>query len=399
MSPLRLYLAGTASWFTAFGLQGVLFSWLVTMVLFETPEKVGTAQMALLLPGLLLLLVGGSLADHYGSGRVTFVAQVAAALAPLGLAAAIAVDGLSFTDMLIYAVVIGCIQAIITPARDGLLNAVSGGRVQRTVMLASLMQFGFQLVGVVLAGFADVAGAIVLLCTQSALLIVGAVVFRPLSGLVPRAAQRTPLMRSIREGAATVLASPGLRSVCLQNVAMGVFFMGSFIVTMPLLVREVFEGNAQSLSLVNGTNAFGLALTITVLLKFGDIHRQGRALLLAQGLGAIVLAVGGVAPTLPHFILVSFVWGVCGGMAMTMARTIMQELAPPDQRGRIMAFYSLTFMGAGPLGALLAGFLVSRYGPQLALMIAASSMGLVVLLVGMIGPLWKQTGRPAPVSA
>ena len=59
---LALYLAGTASWFASMGVQTVLFAWLVTIELNETPEKVGLAQFSMMLPTLCLLLFGGVVA-------------------------------------------------------------------------------------------------------------------------------------------------------------------------------------------------------------------------------------------------------------------------------------------------------------------------------------------------
>ena len=50
MKPLHYYFAGTGSWYLAYGIQMVVFTWLVTMVLNESPNKVGIAQMAMLLP-------------------------------------------------------------------------------------------------------------------------------------------------------------------------------------------------------------------------------------------------------------------------------------------------------------------------------------------------------------
>jgi MFS family permease len=394
LSTLNRFLAGNASWFLAVGIQSVLFSWLVTMVLHESPARVGVAQMALLLPVLLLLLVGGGLADRHGGARIAFVAQSLCAIPPLVLAAFTFTDSLNFGTMLVYGVAMGCLQAFVTPARDGLLNDVAGPSVQRAVMLASLTQFACQIVGVALAGLAGETGAAPLLVVQALIFLGGAVALRGLvqrDGRPLRAGPTTEhqrLMTAIVEGAKSVWHSRPMRFVCVQNVAMGLFFMGSFIVTSPLLVREVFSGDAADLSLVNGVNAAGLALTILLLLRFGEVTWPGRTLLLSQGIGAAVLLLGGLVSSLTLFVTVMFFWGICGGFAMTMARTIVQELAPAEQRGRIMAFYGFTFTGAGPFGALLNGALVSAFGAQGALMIVSAGMIVVILIVGLNSPLW-----------
>ena len=77
----------------------------------------------------------------------------------------------------------------------------------------------------------------------------------------------------------------------------------------------------------------------------------------AHALGAVMLGIAGLGFDFPVFAGCIFLWGGCGGVAMSMARTIMQEQAPYDQRGRVMAFFSFSIMGAGPFGALLAGAL------------------------------------------
>ena len=391
MRPLPLYLIGTGSWFLAFGLQGVMFAWLVTLVLRESPERVGLAQMALLLPGTLLILVGGGLADRLGGRRVVLVAQSIAALAPLLLVAVVGFEALTFTTMLCYAVLMGTAQAFVTPARDGLLTQVAEGRVQRAVMLTSVIQFGLQIAGFALAALLDTVGAIPILAAQSLVLAAGVFVFSRIHSSVERrhVGPSAPLLQSVLEGARTVLASPSMRMIVVQNVAMAMFFMGSFIVTMPLLVREVFDGSAGDLAFVNTCNSLGLVSSILFLLRFGDVRRQGRALVLAQVLGALVLVAAAFAPSLTIFAFGVFFWGVCGGVAMTMARTIMQVQAPESQRARIMAFYAFSFQGAGPLGALLNGLLVDALGPALALVTCGVLMTLVMCVVWARSSLWR----------
>ena len=392
MSPRTLYLIATSSWFLAFGMQGVVFAWLVTIYLREPAELVGWAQTALLLPGMMFILLAGALADRLGPHRQALWAQTAAALIPWVLISALQFGWFNYGAMILYAVLMGFAQAFVTPARDGLLNHVAGERVQHTVLLTSLCQFSFQIVGYTIAGFADAAGAQTILIVQSLCVSVGVVAYVALSrrGLIkPQEHQAHSVWRGVVEGAKTVGASPVMRLVVVQNVAMACFFMGCFIVCFPLVVREVFAGSSADLAWLNGFNSLGLVLTILVMLRTGYVQRPGRALLTFQGLGAVVLAVSGTMESFWLFVLLIFFWGLCGGIAMSMSRTLMQELAPPAQRARVMSFYAFSFMGAGPLGTLFCGYLSALVGPQMAIQICGIAMLVVVLVMTSTSELWR----------
>ena len=393
IKPLSIYFIATGSWYLSYGMQSVVFAWLVTIILNETPDKVGLAQMAYLLPGTIFILIGGSIADQFGGRKIALIAQCAAASMAAGLALSMALTNFSYDKFLVFSVCMGCTQAILTPARDGLLPLVAEGQIQRRVVQASMIQFGIQMIGFVLASMADSVGAVVMLSVQSVVLSIGAAAYYFLSVPLVKSARTqarivNQLVASITEGFQSVMASPGMRMVVLQNCAMGIFFMGSYIVTVPLLIREVYDGSSTELSLINAANSLGLFLTIVVLLRVGDIKRQGRALLIAQGLGALVLSLAAIQVSFITLMGILFVWGMCGGMAMTMARTIMQEQSDEHQRGRMMGFYAFSFMGSGPIGALLSGYLVAWFGPSTSLAIASLCMFVVVVLVGTQSNLW-----------
>jgi len=74
---------------------------------------------------------------------------------------------------------------------------------------------------------------------------------------------------------------------------------------------------------------------------------------------------------------------------MSMARTIMQEEAPPNQRSRVMSFYSFAFMGSGPIGAFANGYLVQWIGPRAALALASAVMFTVIALITAKSRLWQ----------
>jgi MFS family permease len=159
-------------------------------------------------------------------------------------------------------------------------------------------------------------------------------------------------------------------------------------------VRDVYGGSSTELSWMNAANSMGMVLTILLLLRFGDLHKQGRALLISQSAGAIALAGAGLGLGFPSLIAFIFCWGMCGGVGMTMARTIMQELAPPNQRARMMAFFSFSFMGSGPLGALMNGYLCDWLGPTNALLVASSSMLAIVAVIALQTRLWQLDAAP-----
>ena len=371
-------------------MQSVVFAWLVTMLLREPAERVGYAQMSILLPGMLLILLAGAIADRVGLRRQALWSQLFAALMPMLLIYFLYFDALSYSVIIVYALLMGLAQAFLTPARDGLLNHVAGDNIQRMVVLASLCQFGFQILGYTLAGFADSVGAITILSVQSVILLLGCGALMALGEVEdPRAgARQASVLKDLWEGASTVAGNPLMRAVMIQNVAMGIFFMGAFIVALPLAVREVYDGTSADLASLNAFNSLGLVITIGVLLRIGHIARAGRALLLSQFVGSLVLALAGWVVQQYLFVFFVFMWGICGGVAMPMSRTLMQQTAPPALRARVMSFYAFSFMGAGPLGALWAGYLADSFGPQQAIMTSAGCMALLALIMGVMSPLW-----------
>ena len=397
MKPLHYYLGGTGAWYLAYGIQGVTFAWLLTIELQLAPDLVGIAQMSLMLPALVLMLLGGSLADHFGGKPVAILSQMAAALGPVYLIVLLTLDGMSYTTIIVFAVYAGSIQAIVTPARDGLLAEVSEGRLQRRVMQVSMAQWGLQMVGFLLASNADEIGAEPILVVQAIVLTAGAVCLWRLRLPSSPRASASPSIRSVLSGIAegyhTVRDSPYMRAVAMQNVAMGIFFMGTYMVTIPVLIRDVYDGTSTQLSWVNAANSAGLVLVVALLYRLGDINHQGRALLASQMIAAVAL--GSVGFGLPFAGAAAGIcaWGMCGGITMTMSRTIMQEHAPADQRARIMAYYSFSFMGAGPVGALFNGYLVDWLGPQQAIMVASTLMFAVILIIALRTRLWSLQGQ------
>ncbi len=141
----------------------------------------------------------------------------------------------------------------------------------------------------------------------------------------------------------------------------------------------------------------GTLISTFTLVRSGGVKRQGRALLLAIACGAIAIAPLSLAPPKWLFFLLIGLWGVGGGVAMSMSRTLMQESAPIDYRARIMAIFSLGNMGGVPLGALLMGYAVAWFGATASVLIASTGILAFVVIALATTRLWQL--EPLPLRA
>ena len=376
----RWFIAGLASWFGAWGMQSVLFSWLVVVVLQAPADQVSVAQTSAMLPTLLLILLGGLAADRLDPRKVLVRLQAVAALPVLVLAAIVASGRVSFVHLVVFGGTIGTISAFTMPARDALLSRVAGENLMHAVTMLTAVQFGSQALGSLLAGAAGSVGGVVMLCLQASLLFGGALAMSRLEPCSPNphaAPPRSPL-RDIAAGLAEVARTPKLRAPIALVLAVGSFFVGPFMVLFPLLVRDVYGGGVRDLSFVLMMFPLGTIAGSVLLRAIGGIRRKGLAALFALLVGAANLAAVGIGLPFPGMVLCTFLWGLGGSVFINCSRVLYQEAAPPAHRGRVLSVYQLGFMGGAPLGAVLAGMIGQRIGSLHALWVFSGAMAIFV---------------------
>jgi len=396
-AQLRWYMGGLAAWFVGSGAQGTLFPWLVAVALAESALRVGAAQTAAMLPALVLMLVGGAVADRSDGRRLLVGLHAAAVLPPLALAIALARGHGSYAAVVAWAVAMGVISALAIPARDALLSRVTGADVQRAVTVSIMLQVSAQIVGTLVAGTADFWGGSTVLFAQAAANGIGALLCSRLAPAPPTAPAHPSRGRlaDIREGFETLVRTPQLLPVTLLSTSIGLLFLGGFLVAMPLVVRDVYAGSSVEIAGANGAMMLGMFAGSSALLARGGLRRQGRALLLALASGAVALGAVSLGPPLPVVYALVFVFGVSGGVAMPAGRALVQEAAPASHRARVLSVYSLGFMGSAPLGAFAMGGLVDALGPLAAMLVPAGAMLCVVAAALLASDTWHFRTRGA----
>jgi MFS family permease len=389
-SAFAVYLTGLGSWFIPLGIQQVLFAWLAAIVLHMDAFAVGIAQVALMAPSILFLPLGGLVADRGNARRLLLRYHFLYAVPPMVLAGVLSMGALSYPLLIIYGLAAGSIGAFAVPTRDALLPTVAGRNLPRAVALATALQFIGQLIGIAAASQADRTGAISLLLAQGALVLAGALAVWRLPDPPPHPPAEHPgFWRSIGDGISEAARSEQMWPVLLLNFGIGVFYVGPFMAVLPLVVRDVYHGGAAEIAYINLAFWAG---TIVAAFAFAGLarrlSRRGRLVVGAVSVGAVILAGMALHPSFLVFNGLCFVWGLGAGITLTQGRTILQIVAPPTHRARLMALFQLGLGGGGPIGAFIAGSLAAVLGLKLAMVLPALAMAVMIVMVLMFSRIW-----------
>lgn len=397
---LPAYLFVQVSWFMAFGLQMVIFPYLLKNQLEVSGTLLGVAQMALSLPAVVFILLGGVVAERADGRTLLVLFHTLAAVPAAMLSWALNVDQLTYWLMIVYALGMGTIGAFMMPARDAILNEVIDRRngagssitLQQGVAFATIAQFAAQIFGLVVGGMATQWGAAPLMTAQAIIVASGAGAAVWLSkGQMIRSGGRGPagVIRDIKDGMETVQKDPVLLSMVISMFGVGVFVIGAFLVVLPIINADVYGHNSGGLRDIFVTFWAGAFVSSVALSFVKNVLRPGRHLLLAQALGSLCIFI--LVKEVPYhvFLTLVFIWGLCAGVSITMSRSIVQKSAPADKLARVLSIYQLGFMGGAPLGAAAMGFITDQVGPQFVALVPSTGMFLLIAYMIVATPIWS----------
>lgn len=395
----RLFFLGQAVSVTGTWVQYVASTWLV-LRLTGSGVALGVVSALSFAPVLVLGAWAGVLADRHDKRRILLATQAAfgvLALALWGLVAAEVVRpwmvyALSFAQ--------GVVTAVDTPARQSFFaEMVSAEHLTNAVSLNSAVMTGTRIVGPAIAG-ALIAGAGLDVC----FLVNGVSYLAVIGGLLamrPQELRRPPIDDDgggLRAGLRYVWRTRELRLPLLVMAAIFTFSF-NFQVLLPLLAHEAFRGGAGTFSSLLALMGAGSLIGALAMAR-GARPSPIRLVRSASALGVVSVAAA-VMPSLPSALGAMVILGFVGIVFMITANTTLQLTARPEMRGRVMALYSVVFLGGTPVGAPIAGWTAERFGPRWGLALG----GLVAVAVGLVG-LWALRHRagdralePAPARA
>jgi MFS family permease len=357
----RLFFCGQIISLVGTWMQSVAQSWLVYR-LTGSSLLLGLVGFASQFPVFLLSPLGGVAADRGSRHRIVIATQTASMLLALALAAL---------------TLLGSIHVWHVMVEPGdLLNAIA----LNSSMVNGARVLGPAIAGILVAvigeGWCFFANGISYIAVLTGLLLMR----------VPRheGAAMTGGFEAVVEGFRFVLQTGPIRALLLL---LGIVSLSGmpYVVLMPIFADQVLHGGPRALGTLMGASGIGaLAGTLTLAAK-QQIRGLGRW---------VTFACVGFGVSMMLFSLSRWQWlsvvllapvGFSMMLQMSASNTLIQAMVPDRLRGRVMAVYTMMFMGMAPFGALLAGSLASRLGAPLTVALG----GLLSCLGGLaFGHFW-----------
>jgi MFS family permease len=363
-------------------MQNVAQAWLVYR-LTGSSLLLGSIGFVSQIPVFIAAPIGGTIADRYSRHKLVIGTQVSSMILALILAALSLIHGnnghplIRVWHIFVLSALLGLVNGVDIPARQSFMVEMVGKEdLMNAIALNSSMFNGARIIGPAIAGL--LVGAIgegwcfFANGISYIAVIIGLLVMRVQPHKV--AIMSSPTQHII-EGFRFAKTAIPIRDMLLLLGVVSLVAM-PYAVLMPIFADRILHVGAEGLGALMGATGVGALLAALSLAARSGLRGLGRLIgYAALGFGASLIAF-----SLSHSFWLSVALLIPVGFGMmletTTSNTLIQAMVPDELRGRVMAVYTMMFMGMAPLGSLFAGAVADRLGAPVTL-----SIGGVVCMI------------------
>jgi len=384
----RLLAGGMSVSLLGDGLFLVALAWQV-YTMSDAPTALATVGIAMTIPTITCLLVGGAVSDRFDRRLVMLTADTVRAII-LGALAALTIAGaLMFWELLAIAVVYGAATAFFNPASDALVPQLlpADALAQANSLDQLIRPVALRLAGPALGGLmvgAIGAGWTFGLDAASFAVSVAALLAMSPAPICAASSKRSPgTAREIRAGLRYVRSHAWLWATLVTAAVAYLLFMGPTEVLLPFIVKQRFADGARDLGLIFAAGGLGSLACALAIGQFG-LPRSGLTFMyLVWTVATLAVAGYGLARGLWGLMLASVLFNTLETAGTIAWATVKQRHVPAQLLGRVSSLDWLISIGLLPLSYALTGPVSAALGARPTL-IWAGVLGAVVTFAPLL---------------
>jgi MFS family permease len=376
----QLFFGGQIISLTGTWMQSVAQSWLVYRLTGSVALwcLIGFANQ---FPVFLLTSFGGAIADKYDRQRILVATQTCSMILASILAALTLTGNIAVWHLFVLASFAGVINAFDIPTRQSfVVDMVGKEDLLNAIALNSSMFNGARIVGPAIAGILVSAVGEAWCFFGNAVSYIAVITGLLLMRMTHKqiVASEGSAIEKIKEGFGFVIKTAPVRALLLLLGLVSLMGM-PYAVLMPIFAEEILHGGVRGLGILMGASGSGALVAALVLASRKSIKGLGRWVAVSSGAFGAFLILFSFSRSFWLSAAMLVPAGFSMMLQMSSSNTLVQSMVPDELRGRVMAVYSMMFMGMAPLGALMAGSLAGLIGAP-----STVALGGAVCIVGSI---------------
>jgi DHA3 family tetracycline resistance protein-like MFS transporter len=382
----RLMWAGMCVSLLGDGAFLVALAWQVYQ-LSDGPTAMGMVGIAMTVPTIIFLLVGGILSDRFDRRRLMLAADLARLLAVGALALLSVTGALEVWHIAVLVAIYGAAQAFFAPAFDAIVPDLlpehllaQANALDQLVRPIALRMVGPAVGGVLVGAFG--ASTAFALDAASFALSAGALLLMRPPARTAGAGPAASVVADLREGWRFVRERRWLWVTFVSAAIAYLLFMGPVEVLVPYLVKHDLHATARDLGLVFAAGGLASIITAIALGRLGIPRRNMAFMYLVWTLATLAVAGYGLGTAVWHLMLASAAFNALETAGTIVWVTAKQRHVPSRMLGRVSSLDWLISIGLLPLSFALTGPVSDVLGARTTL-VAAGVLGALVTLAGL----------------
>lgn len=347
-------------------IQNLALGWLVYR-LTDSAFMLGTVGFASQIPALFLTPVAGVFADRINRRRTLVITQSVSMVVAFTLSAMIFTDVIQVWHIIVAAIINGIAVAFDTPFRHAFLVEMVTDKndLPNAIALNSTLFNSARFIG------PPIGGLLIALGGEGVCFLVNGISFLGVIGTLMAMNVKSAAMASsdrsifgdLLSGLAYAWRDIPIRVLLLMVITTS--FLGlPYQVFMPVFAREVLGGDAQTLGFLTGAIGAGALTGAFFLATRKGLSEIPRIVFVSAAMFSTGLTFFSVSSSLWLSLILLAIAGFGMVVEFASSNTLLQTMVDDKMRGRIVALYSMSFMGITPLGSLALGSVAETAGVQ-----------------------------------
>ncbi|QWG47203.1 MFS transporter [Bacillus mycoides] len=342
-----------ATLFSSFALAFFTFSqtWYIAKTL-NLEASLGIVFVALSVPRLIFMIIGGALADKFPKKNIMFYSNIIRAILVATILTWFIVGDVTLYTFALFALFFGLADAFFWSADGSILpELVEKSRLTQANSLTQMTNQASVILGPVLGGILiKFTNYETIFSITILLLIIAAILVQKIQFTVPEKNETDKgMFTSIKEGISYVKESPFLSTFLICSAFLNLFLIGPMQVGFPLFVKNVLHGDSLQFSYLEASVGGGMAIGAVIVGLKNINRRRGLFCIIMMLLSGIFFLAINFSTVLWQALLAGMFYGITIAMAIVPLMAMIQSTVKEEMMGRVMSLLMLSSMGFIPL--------------------------------------------------